>query len=45
MSIETARIELLRSASWSKNACRVAALRPGRAQMIRPLAWSATQVR
>jgi hypothetical protein len=37
MSIETARIVRLRSPSSSKNACRVAALRPGLAQMIAPL--------
>jgi hypothetical protein len=38
MSIETARIESLRSPSSSKNACNVAAERPGLAQMVAPTA-------
>jgi hypothetical protein len=46
MSIETARIEVLHSGpSLSKNACKVAGLRPGLIQGIEPVAWSATQVR
>jgi hypothetical protein len=45
MSIETARIESLRSPSSSKNAARVALLRPGEHHTIAPVAWSATEVR
>ncbi len=45
MSIETARIESRRSPSSSKNACRVALLRPARHHTIAPDRWSATEVR
>jgi hypothetical protein len=45
MSIETALIESLRSPSSSKNACKVALLRPARHHTIAPVAWSATLVR
>jgi hypothetical protein len=45
MSIETARIESLRSPSSAKKALRVALLRPGRHHTIAPVAWSATEVR
>ena len=38
MSIETARIESLRSPSSSKNACKVALLRPGAHHTIAPVA-------
>jgi hypothetical protein len=38
MSIETAQIESLRGPSSSKNACRVALLRPGEHHSIAPLA-------
>jgi hypothetical protein len=37
MSIETARIDRRRSPSSSKNACNVAALRPGEQHTIAPL--------
>ena len=45
MSIETARIDALRSPSSAKNACNVALLRPGAHHTIAPVSWSATQVR
>jgi len=46
MSIETARIEAFcSSVSWSKNACRLAALRPSVAHTIAPLWWLTTEVR
>jgi hypothetical protein len=45
MSIETARIEFLRSPSSAKNSASVALLRPARHQTIAPLRWSATEVR
>jgi len=37
MSIETARIDCLRSESSVKNACKVAAFRPGRIHTIAPV--------
>ena len=45
MSIETARIEPLRSPSSEKKPCKVALLRPGAHHTIAPVAWSATDVR
>jgi hypothetical protein len=45
MSIETARIEALRSPSWSKNSASVALLPPARHHTIAPVRWSATDVR
>jgi hypothetical protein len=46
MSIETALIDAFcSSVSPSKNACRLAALRPSVAHTIAPVSWSATQVR
>jgi hypothetical protein len=45
MSIETARIEALRSPSSSKKRCSVAALRPAAHQTIAPERWSTTLVR
>ena len=46
MSIETARIEAFcSSVSPSKNACKLAALRPGAAHTIPPVSWLATHVR
>jgi hypothetical protein len=45
MSIETARIESLRSPSSAKNSARVALVRPARHHTIAPLRWSATEVR
>ena len=42
MSIETARIDALRSPSSSKKPCKVALLRPGWHHTIAPVAWSAT---
>jgi hypothetical protein len=44
MSIETARIERLRSPSSSKKACKVEALRPGRHHTMVLVAWSPTSV-
>jgi CPA1 family monovalent cation:H+ antiporter len=41
----SAAIESLRGPSSSKNACRVALLRPGRHHTIAPVRWSATEVR
>ena len=46
MSIETARIEAFCSGvSPSKNACKLAALRPSVAHTIAPLWWLTTEVR
>jgi hypothetical protein len=45
MSIETARIEYLRSPSSVKNSASVALLRPARHHTIAPVWWSATEVR
>jgi hypothetical protein len=44
MSIETARIDALRSPSSVKKPCKVALLRPGAHHTIAPVRWSATEV-
>jgi hypothetical protein len=45
MSIETARIELLRAPSWTKQRSSVSELRPGEHHTIAPARWSTTLVR
>ena len=45
MSIDTARIELLRGPSRSKKPYKVALLRPGAHHTMAPVWWSATQIR